>query len=154
MKPAAFGEGGGAGGVGAGERVEHDAAGRRDLHQFAHQLDRLLRDVDALARGVHHVEPGRRVWQRVERAGSVGAPHEVLAVVGEPALGAAAVGFGPDEDAAPDEPGGLQRVGHGGGLAPVGEHGSDATGGDDAAGVGEPQGGPERDEGRGLGASR
>jgi hypothetical protein len=116
---ATLGQGCDAGPARAGERVEHDTASWCDLNELTHQLDRHLGYLDPLAGRVDKEMIARCFGDDVQRPWAVRAPDDELVVVGVAALDAPAVGFAPDSDAPPHEPGRLQRVAHRRQLPPV-----------------------------------
>ena len=94
----------------------------RNLHNVPHQLQRLLRQMDA-ALGIAVFEHPRQTRDRTADGHiAVGAPDDILRLLTEAPLLRAAVALIPNCGAAPDPTGPLESVCRRGKLPPVDEH--------------------------------
>ena len=109
-------------GTAAGKGVQNMPARFRNLHNVPHQLQRLLRQMDA-ALGIAVFEHPRQTRDRTADGHiAVGAPDDILRLLTEAPLLRAAVALIPNCGAAPDPTGPLESVCRRGKLPPVDEH--------------------------------
>ncbi|CAN3957784.1 transcription antitermination factor NusB, partial [Dysosmobacter welbionis] len=114
--------GGQHGSAAAGEGVQDMASGLGDLHDVPHELEWLLRQVDAVL-GIAVLEyTGEAGHRAADGHITIGAPDNVLRLLPEPALLGPAVALVPDSGAAPDPPRPLEGIAGRRELTPVNEH--------------------------------
>ena len=113
-----------------------------DFYHVPHELQRLLRQVDAVL-GVAVLEhTGQTGHRATDGHIPVGAPNDVLGLLTEAALLRSAVALIPDSGPAPDPASPLQGIGGGGELPPVDEHTHRRTGLAGPSGLCQPLGTP------------